>query len=45
MTDLWSYRTPTGEIITLERVWDDDAGDWAYVTRNDSEQEQPSWHA
>lgn len=36
MTDLWSYRTPSGEIITLERVWDDDADEWVWVERREA---------
>lgn len=36
MTDPWVYRSPSGEILTIAPVWDDDAEEWVYVTREDN---------
>jgi len=35
MTDPWVYRSPSGEILTIESVWDDDAGEEVYVIRGE----------
>lgn len=31
MTDPWVYRSPSGEILTIAPVWDDEAEDWIWV--------------
>lgn len=35
VTDPWVYRSPSGEILTVHPVWDDDAGEDVYVVRGE----------